>query len=248
MRADLFLFARGLASSRETAKKLICGGCVRLSGVSVRKPSEDIPDGTDPGMFEILASEATRYVSRGGLKLEAALDAFGISVTGARALDIGASTGGFTDCLLSRGVSFVTAVDSGHGQLAPRLAADARVRSLEGVNARVLTAELVGSGFDIAVMDVSFISQTYILPNIPPLLADGGILVSLIKPQFEVGRENIGKGGIVRSDAARRQAVENVCAAAEAAGFERIGVMTSPIEGGDGNIEYLGYFRRAANR
>ena len=142
----------------------------------------------------------------------------------------------------------MTAVDSGHGQLAPRLAADARVLSLEGVNARVLTAELVGSGFDIAVMDVSFISQTYILPNIPPLLAAGGILVSLIKPQFEVGRENIGKGGIVRSDAARRQAVENVCAAAEAAGFERRGVVTSPIEGGDGNVEDLGYFRRAANR
>ena len=160
MRADLFLFTHGLAPSREIAKKLICGGCVRLSGVSVRKPSEDIPDGTDLGMFEILASEATRYVSRGGLKLEAALDYFGISVAGVRALDIGASTGGFTDCLLSRGASFVTAVDSGHGQLAPRLAADARVLSLEGVNARVLTAELVGSGFDIAVMDVSFISQT----------------------------------------------------------------------------------------
>lgn len=244
MRADLFLSAHGLAPSREAAKKLILDDCVRLSGVAVKKPSEDIPDRTDPGELLILPSEATRYASRGGLKLAAALDAFGISVSGIRALDIGASTGGFTDCLLSRGAAHVTAVDSGHGQMLPRLAADPRVLSLEGINARFLDAKKVGSGFDLAVMDVSFISQTLILPGIPPLLADGGGLVSLIKPQFEVGRADVGKGGIVRSESARRRAADFVCSAAEALGFESVGVIRSPVAGGDGNIEFLAYFLR----
>lgn len=244
MRADVFLYTHGLAPSRETAKKLILGGSVRLAGVTVKKPSEDIPDVTDPADLAILPSDTLRYASRGGLKLSAALDAFKISVAGARALDIGASTGGFTDCLLSRGAAHVTAVDSGHGQLLPRLSADPRVRSLEGVNARFLNAKETGDGFDIAVMDVSFISQTLILPVIPPLLADGGRLVSLIKPQFEVGRADVGKGGIVRSAAARKRAADSVCSAAAALGFEAVGVIPSPIEGGDGNIEYLAYFRR----
>ena len=130
MRADVFLAQNQLAASRETAKKLIEGGCVRVGGKTVSKPSCELPDGTDPASVEIEVSPETRYVSRGGLKLEAALDAFGISVCGLRALDIGASTGGFTDCLLSRGAAQVTAVDSGHGQLSARLAADSRVRSL----------------------------------------------------------------------------------------------------------------------
>ena len=164
---------------------------MRVGGKTVSKPSCELPDDTDPASVEIEVSPETRYVSRGGLKLEAALDAFGISVCGLRALDIGASTGGFTDCLLSRGAAQVTAVDSGHGQLSARLAADSRVRSLEGMNARYLSAAEVGTGYDIAVMDVSFISQTLILPVIPALLRDGGELVSLIKPQFEVGRADV---------------------------------------------------------
>ena len=233
MRADVFLAQNQLAASRETAKKLIEGGCVRVGGKTVSKPSCELPDGTDPASVEIEVSPETRYVSRGGLKLEAALDAFGISVCGLRALDIGASTGGFTDCLLSRGAAQVTAVDSGHGQLSARLAADSRVRSLE-------------AGYDIAVMDVSFISQTLILPVIPALLRDGGELVSLIKPQFEVGRADVGKGGIVRSAAARERAVTAVRTAADAVGLKCCGVITSPIQGGDGNTEYLAHFRRAA--
>ena len=245
MRADVFLAQNQLAASRETAKKLIEGGCVRGGGKTVSKPSCELPDDTDPASVEIEVSPETRYVSRGGLKLEAALDAFGISVCGLRALDIGASTGGFTDCLLSRGAAQVTAVDSGHGQLSARLAADSRVRSLEGMNARYLSAAEVGTGYDIAVMDVSFISQTLILPVIPALLRDGGELVSLIKPQFEVGRADVGKGGIVRSAAARERAVTAVRTAADAVGLKCCGVITSPIQGGDGNTEYLAHFRRA---
>ena len=244
MRADVFLVKNGMAASSESAKKLIEGGFVAVGGRTVSKPSAEIPDMTDPSAVIVAESPETRYVSRGGLKLEAALDAFSVSVAGVRAIDIGASTGGFTDCLLSRGAAHVTAVDSGHGQLAARLAADARVRSLEGVNARYLSVGDVGDGYDIAVMDVSFISQTLILPAIPPLLRDRGELISLIKPQFEVGRSDVGKGGIVRSAAARERAVKNVRSVADAVGFDCLGVITSPITGGDGNTEYLARFRR----
>lgn len=239
MRADLFLFANGLAPSRETAKKLILGGCVWLNGKKLAKPSADIGEGTVAADVTVIPLPDMRYVGRGGLKLEAALDAFGVSVDGVKAIDIGASTGGFTDCLLSRGAAYVTAVDSGHGQLAAKLEADPRVRSLEGINARYMTADIVGAGYDIAVMDVSFISQTLILPTLPPLLRDGGRLISLIKPQFEVGRADVGKGGIVRSQTARLRAVRSVIDTAEGVGFRHSGTITSPITGGDGNIEYL---------
>lgn len=242
MRADLYLFANKLAPSREAAKKLINGGCVLLDGKKIAKPSADIADDVRAEDIAVLPLPDMRYVGRGGLKLEAALDAFGVSPLGARAIDIGASTGGFTDCLLSRGAVHVTAVDSGHGQLAKKLAADPRVRSLEGVNARYMTADIVGDGYDIAVMDVSFISQTLILPNIAPLLHDGGLLISLIKPQFEVGRADVGKGGIVRSESARMRAVRSVNDAAASAGFKLVGNITSPITGGDGNTEYLACF------
>lgn len=242
MRADLFLFANGLAPSREAAKKLILGGCVLLNGKKLAKPSADIGEDVGAADITVIPLPDMRYVGRGGLKLEAALDAFGVSVCGAKAIDIGASTGGFTDCLLSRGAAHVTAVDSGHGQLAAKLEVDPRVRSLEGVNARYMTADAVGAGYDIAVMDVSFISQTLILPTLPPLLRDGGRLISLIKPQFEVGRSDVGKGGIVRSDSARLRAVRSVIDAAEGVGLHHRGTITSPITGGDGNIEYLACF------
>lgn len=247
MRADVFLVKRGLAASRESAKKLIEGGYVAVNGRIIGKPSADIPDETDVLTVNITPSPETKYVSRGGLKLEAALDTFGISVAGVRAIDIGASTGGFTDCLLAHGAAHVTAVDSGHDQLAPRLAGDARVRSLERVNARYISPADAGDGYDIAVMDVSFISQTLILPAIPALLRYGGELISLIKPQFEVGRADVGKGGIVRSASARERAVKNVRYAAESVGFDCLGIIVSPITGGDGNTEYLARFRRRAS-
>ncbi len=245
MRADVFLAAHGLAESREKAKRLISEGAVSIDGAVVRRPSCEVAEDTPLELVKISEAAQTRYVGRGGLKLEAALDAFGISVVGAHALDIGASTGGFTDCLLMRGASRVTAVDSGHGQLAQKLLNDERVRSLEGVNARYLNADIVGCGYDIIVMDVSFISQTLILPVLPPLLGRDGVLISLIKPQFEVGRAYVGKGGIVKSSSARERAVENVRNTAAALGFSCMGVIMSPIEGGDGNTEYLAAFSLA---
>ncbi len=242
MRADLFLFSNKLAPSREAAKKLIIGGCVSLNGRKISKPSADIDDDIAAENITVIPMPDMRYVGRGGLKLEAALDAFGVSADGLRAIDIGASTGGFTDCLLSRGAAHVTAVDSGHGQLASKLADDPRVLSLEGVNARYMTEDIVGAGYDLAVMDVSFISQTLILPVIPPLLRDGGRLISLIKPQFEVGRADVGKGGIVRSETARMRAVQSVIGSASNIGFRYADSITSPITGGDGNTEYLACF------
>jgi 23S rRNA (cytidine1920-2'-O)/16S rRNA (cytidine1409-2'-O)-methyltransferase len=164
-----------------------------------------------------------------------------------RAVDIGASTGGFTDCLLQHGASCVVAVDSGHGQLSASLLADGRVKSIEGLNARTLSLADIGEPCDIAVMDVSFISQTYILPQIPALLVDGGIAITLIKPQFEVGKSGVGKGGIVRHAEDRRSAVLRVVEAARQAGLYIEGLIHSPICGGDGNREYLALFSTTNN-
>lgn len=242
MRADVYLVKKESARSREAAKRLIEGGHVVIDGVKIGKPSENI-DETVEHIIELDSKE--KYVSRGGLKLEAALDAFGIDPGGLTAADIGASTGGFTDCLLSRGAKFVYALDSGHDQLDPRIRRDSRVANIEGFNARELSVGNtagITSKLDLAVMDVSFISQTYIIPGIPRLLREGGRLVSLIKPQFEAGRSAVGKGGIVRDPTDRRLAVMRVldCAAANRFGF--IGLIRSPITGGDGNIEYLAGF------
>ena len=189
-----------------------------------------------------------RYVGRGGQKLEAALQAFRIDVSGKRALDIGASTGGFTDCLLQHGAISVFAVDAGVGQLAPTLLTDPRVTSLERKNARELTrTDIGGICAEIVVMDVSFISATYILPNFPELLADCGDAVVLIKPQFEVGRAMLGKGGIVKDPKAHRYAIERVIASGEAVGLIPGGLIPSPIAGGDGNREFLIHFTRQCN-
>ncbi len=239
MRADLFLSKHGYVQSRQRAQTLIAQGCVTIDDRPVTKASQDIPDGE----HRVVLTDELSYVGRGGLKLEAALDAFSLDVTGLFALDIGASTGGFTDCLLQRGAAHVCAVDAGRDQLAQRLCEDARVTSLEGTNARTLTlAQIGGRQADIIVMDVSFISATYILPRFPELMASGGHAVCLIKPQFEVGRAHLGKGGIVKDEKAHRMALERVTSAAEAVGLVTKEIIPSPIVGGDGNREFLAHF------
>ncbi len=254
MRADVYLVSAGYADSRTLAQKLIAEGVVSVDGRRLRKSSEEIGDGAHTVIVGETAT--TRYVGRGGLKLEAALRMFGVDVRGATVADIGASTGGFTDCLLRHGASRVFAVDAGHGQLHPTLRSDPRVVSAEGVNARYLSAaelrrmaEMTPSGgsFDGhvegCVMDVSFISQTLLHPAVADILVPGGWFIALIKPQFELDGRALGKGGIVRGDRERRAAVERVTTSAAACGFEVISVIDSPIEGGDGNREFLAYFK-----
>jgi len=213
-----------------------------VNGKKVQKASFDI---SDSDIVEVAQPLHYEYVSRGGYKLEAALSAFGIDPCDQKCLDIGASSGGFTDCLLSRGAAKVYAVDAGVGQLAPRLASDPRVCSIERCNARELELQTVGGErFDLIVMDVSFISATYIMPRFPALLDDGGHAVVLIKPQFEVGKASVGKGGIVRDVRAHREAVERVLHAGIGLGLCPVGLIVSPVTGGDGNREFLVDFIR----
>ena len=239
MRLDLYLVEKGFCESRSRAARLIGEGKVLLDGKKATKAGQEV----SLGEHTVEITELDRFVGRGGLKLEGALDSFGIDVTGKRCIDVGASTGGFTDCLLQRGAAFVCAVDSGRGQLHPSLLQDVRVTSVEGFNARELSPDTFGC-FDIAVMDVSFISQTLIHQPLKSVLREGAIFISLIKPQFEAGKSALGKGGIVKKAADREIAVGRVITSAELCGFEPIGVIRSPIEGGDGNIEYLAAFRR----
>ncbi len=239
MRADVFLCECGYIESRTRAARLIEEGKVIIDGKKIVKPSEQITEEE----HEVEITELDRFVSRGGLKLCAAIETFGIDVFGKRCIDVGASTGGFTDCLLQNGAECVFAVDSGVDQLHESLLENERVVSVEGFNARNLSREFFGV-FDIAVMDVSFISQTILHPCVADVLDDGGIFVSLIKPQFEAGRSALGKNGIVRDAKHREAAVNRVLDSGEACGFEIIGVIPSPIEGGDGNREYLVCFKR----
>ena len=236
MRADVYLTENGYAQSRQRARMMIEAGNVRIDHVLIKKPSQEVSSGE----HEVLVNDAIPYVSRGGLKLEAALDAFEVSPHAAVALDVGASTGGFTDCLLQRGASRVFAIDAGEGQLAASLREDARVVMQEHLNARTLTTEHTGGApVDLIVMDVSFISATYILPRFPLVLKDGGYAICLIKPQFEVGKAMLGKGGVVKDRAAHRYAIERVCDCAKGVGLHPIGLIPSPIFGGDGNREFL---------
>ncbi len=239
MRLDLYLFKNGFTDSRQSAKNLICAGSVSVDGKIQNKPSFDVED----AKIEIVG-DVCPYVSRGAYKLEAALDAFEIDVDGMTALDIGASTGGFTDLLLSRGAKKVFALDSGTDQLHPKLRANKQVVSIEKYNARALRKEDIGEVCDIVVMDVSFISQTYIIPGIPAVLSDCGLFVSLIKPQFEAGRANIGKGGIVKDLLVHEQVCEKIIGFAEDCGLFCTGLIRSPITGGDGNREYLAVFQK----
>lgn len=238
MRADLFLTEGGYVTSRKKAQVLIEEGKVSVDGSIVKKASQQILDGEHTVHIE--ESDEVRYVGRGGLKLEAALHAFAIDVRGKVALDVGASTGGFTDCLLQRGAKKVYAVDAGVGQLDARLLADPAVVSIEKMNARHLLPEHIENArVDLIVMDVSFISATYIIPQFPALLTEVGEAVCLVKPQFEVGRAMIGKGGIVREKAAHADAIKRVCTCAEGVGLYPVALIPSPIEGGDGNREFL---------
>ena len=239
MRADVYLSAFGHAPSRKKAQDLIEAGAVTIDGEQIKKASSPVNEEV-PHRVEI--EQIFKYVSRGGMKLEAALDSFHINVNGKKAVDVGASTGGFTDCLLKRGAARVYSVDAGVGQLHESLLSDPRVVSVEKFNARELDTDVTEGLCNIAVTDVSFISQTYVIPNIAAVVEDGGQFVSLIKPQFEAGRSALGKGGVVHNGAYRYLAVKRVLECAIENGFEPVGIIRSPIEGGDGNKEYLAYF------
>ena len=238
MRLDLHLVSAGLAETRQKAKYLIDEGAVYLDGKPCLKSSAE----ADGRTVEV-RGEGLRYVSRGGLKLEGAIQAFSLDFSGVTAIDVGASTGGFTDCLLQHGADKVYAVDSGSDQLHPKLRDDPRVISMENCNARLLSPSLIPEPLSIAVMDVSFISQTLLYPPLRSVLREGATLVSLIKPQFEAGRKDVGKGGIVKDAAVRERVLREVLAAAEKETFYCTGLTVSPIRGGDGNIEYIGCFR-----
>ena len=240
MRLDLYITEKGLSKSRTEAKALITEGAVKVNGETVKKPSLEIL-GTES--VEVVVDEE-RYVSRGGLKLDGALTHFNIVVTGLSCIDVGASSGGFTDCLLRRGAARVLAVDSGQGQLVQSLLSDPRVISYEKFNAKLMTPEMLPFTPDFAVMDVSFISAKLIIPAVYACLNENGGYVLLIKPQFEVGRAGVGKGGIVKDKRMRDMAVREVIEFAEKIGFYTVGLIESPIKGGDGNTEYLAYFRK----
>jgi 23S rRNA (cytidine1920-2'-O)/16S rRNA (cytidine1409-2'-O)-methyltransferase len=240
------LVARALVPSRERARALILAGDVLVAGTPSTKAGTLIDENAEI----TLRVPDHPYVGRGGIKLARALDVFAIHATGVLALDIGASTGGFTDVLLQHGARHVVAVDVGHHQLAWKLRQDPRVTCLEGVNARHLTADALPTDmrrFALVTIDVSFISLRHILPVVPPLLEAGGRLVTLIKPQFEAGRHDVGPGGIVRDEAVHARVIADVTSAAAAVGLERIGLETSPIEGAEGNREFLACFRAAAS-
>ncbi|WP_026362771.1 TlyA family RNA methyltransferase [Methylopila sp. M107] len=240
-RADLLLVERGFFESRSRAQAAIAAGRVTADGVAVKRASDTLP--TDAA---IKAEAAHPFVSRGGVKLDFALDRFAIEVAGRRALDVGASTGGFTDALLRRGAAHVTAVDVGHGQLHPTVARDARVKSLEGTDIRDLSPTDLPQPPSVVVIDVSFAPLRVVLPASVALMAPGGTVVALVKPQFEVGKRDVGKGGVVKDEAARLRAVEDAQRLAAEIGLTDIEVAPSPISGGDGNVEYLLAGRRHA--
>jgi len=239
-RLDLLLVERGLVASRERARAVILAGQVRVEGQVVSKAGTAVPEAAAID----LAVPDHPYVGRGGLKLAHALDVFGIPVEGRRGLDIGASTGGFTDVLLQRGAADVIALDVGHNQLDWKIRNDPRVLVREGVNARSLRPADVPHRVDIVTIDVSFISLGHILPEVPKVLAPGADVVALVKPQFEAGRDDVGKGGIVSDPAVHEAVVAKVTAEAEALGFERCAVTPSPITGATGNREFLMHLRR----
>jgi 23S rRNA (cytidine1920-2'-O)/16S rRNA (cytidine1409-2'-O)-methyltransferase len=240
-RLDVLLVDRGLVPTRERARALVLAGQVTVDGVVVSKAGTAVNDEASLA----LATPDHPYVGRGGLKLAHALDVFSIAVEGREALDIGASTGGFTDVMLRRGAVRVVAVDVGHGQLDWRLRNDSRVLVLEGVNARYLEPTQLPGPVDIVSIDVSFISLTLVLPRVPALLRPGADVVALVKPQFEAGRDEVGKKGIVRDPAVHARVLAHVTGAAEGLGFAKAGLVPSPITGAEGNVEFLLHLRLA---
>lgn len=239
VRLDALLVDRELAPSRERARALILAAQVRVDGCVVTKAGAQVAAEADV----TLATPDHPYVSRGGLKLAHALDTFGIEAAGREALDIGASTGGFTDVLLQRGAARVVALDVGHGQLDWRLRGDPRVVVIERVNARYLTPAEVPGPFDLVCIDVSFISLRQILPAVPPLVRPGGDVVALVKPQFEAGRAEV-RNGVIRDEAVRARVVDEIRAAAAAVGLTPAAVTPSPITGQKGNVEFFLHLRR----
>jgi 23S rRNA (cytidine1920-2'-O)/16S rRNA (cytidine1409-2'-O)-methyltransferase len=241
-RLDTLMSERGLVTTRERARALILAGQVKVNGTVISKAGTPV---ADDALIELLTPDHP-YVGRGGIKLAHALDVFGIDVTGRIALDVGASTGGFTDVLLQRGASSVIALDVGRGQLDWRLRNDPKVIVREGVNARALTRDDVPHPVDLATIDVAFISLRHIFPALPPVLAPGADVVALVKPQFEAGRDQVGKGGIVSDPAVHEAVLAHVTGAAGAAGFSRLAMTPSPITGAEGNREFFLHLRRHA--
>ncbi len=240
MRLDLLLVRRGLCSGRERAKEEIRAGRVLVDGTPETRPSRDVAEDVPIR----LSGDALRYVSRGGLKLEKALQAFGVSPEGKICLDCGASTGGFTDCLLQNGASRVYALDVGSGQLAEKLRSDPRVFSMENFNVRELKPEDLPEAPELAVIDVSFISLRLILPAVARVLTPGGEVICLIKPQFEAGKAHVGKKGVVRDETVHRQVLEGLFLFFPTLELYPAGLSWSPIRGPEGNIEYLCHLRR----
>ena len=243
-RADVVLTARGLFASRERARAAILAGDVRIAGERLNKPGQPVdPD----AVFEI--TEAPLYVSRGGCKLAGALGEFGLDPSGKRVVDVGASTGGFTDCVLQAGATSVTAVDVGYGQLAWKLRNDERVTVFERTNVRHADPAVLGAPFDLVVVDVSFIGLAKVLPQLVALVAPDGDIVALVKPQFEAGKGRVGKKGVVRDAEVHSDVLQSVVDAAHALGLAVRGMTFSPITGPEGNIEFfvrLGYGQGSA--
>lgn len=240
-RLDILLVKQGLASSREKAKAMIMTGNVFVNGEREDKAGTMFNE--EKAKIEI-KGHTLKYVSRGGLKLEKAMKNFGVYVEGAVCMDIGSSTGGFTDCMLQNGAVKVFAVDVGHGQLDWKLRQDSRVVCMERTNIRYVTPEDIGEPIDFASVDVSFISLTKVLPVAKTLLKDGAKMVCLIKPQFEAGREKVGKKGVVREKSVHLEVIEMVIAHVVSIGFEVLNLDFSPIKGPEGNIEYLLYIQK----
>ena len=241
-RLDILLVEKGLAESRERAKSLIMSGIVFVNGERIDKAGNTVDEEAN---IEVRGS-GLQYVSRGGLKLEKAMQLFPISLTDTICMDIGASTGGFTDCMLQNGAKKVFAVDVGYGQLAWKLRCDERVVNLERTNVRYLTAEQVGESVDFISVDVSFISLKLVLPVAKTYLSRDGEMVCLIKPQFEAGKENVGKKGVVRDTQVHIDVVKNIISFAIETGFDVKGLTFSPVKGPEGNIEYLIYLKNGS--
>lgn len=239
-RLDIYLVENGLVSGRDLAKSLIMEGKVYVNNQKADKAGEQVGE---KDKVE-LRGEPLKYVSRGGLKLEKAISSFAIKLDGLIAMDIGASTGGFTDCMLQNGAAKVYSVDVGYGQLAWKLRTDERVVNMERTNIRYVTLEDIGEQLDFASIDVAFISLKLVLPVAANLLSENGKLVALIKPQFEAGREKVGKKGVVREPSVHREVIEEIITFAQNNGFEILGIDFSPIRGPEGNIEYLMYARK----
>ena len=245
MRADQLLVERGLAASRSQAQRLIAAGVQWFDGAAWKRVAKNGDELPPAAQLQLLDAAESRYVSRGGLKLEGALRATGLDVRGWTSLDVGQSTGGFTDCLLQQGAARVTGVDVGHGQLHASLRNDPRVRAIEKCNARELRAEQAGRDFDLVTGDLSFISLTLVLPALVPLLRPGGHLLMLAKPQFELQPAAIGKGGLVRDPASYAVVEQRLRTAATALGLAVRGWHDSPIAGGDGNREFFLHAQRS---